>query len=899
MVHVIPLSIAQRRLDTGNAPQYPQGSPIGGAMQGFGDHLSAVAERYQQMKDQQEAFDAELARRRFDAQIAQAEDEVTANAPADGAGLHDAMYGQVDPYNGRVVKTGLFDKLFAAALPGMPESQRAAFAGQKEALRQTGALRMAARQLQRRDDYELAEWTKVDTMSTSAIAQSDPNDTANFEAIRQSGSDLIAKIGNPLARQAAEAAWRTNTAKALVQAMIAQDPKRAAEMLGAAQGRTKDDAVVGGSSASDSANAAAAKGDRVGTHTPDEAVAQAFDGSDSTTPENKTAIPLDAITYLKPDDVAALKDQANSATAAQLIGARARVLLAEQNAPAVIAATGKYPEEEPTAQDFVNIYGAEDGPQHFDLFRTTAGVAKSFFDMYRAPNQAIHAELRDFEPGPDGSPEERERYEVRAGAAQLILGARDADPASSVGQLFPGQAPDWSKVSTPQDFQAAVTWTRAAQQQMGFDRKLPLPWAVADQEAKQYIDPSAPFSKRFARASSIVLAIRDPGVRKATAEQFSLAAEAQWRARAAQDPNMTPELLEAQLTALREGLAWIGEHPAQAQYSTMSSLQQFGMAFGDIGRTMAKGATAGGADALVAGMAPSESGESYDERLGREQAETEDAEDRAGLAGWVAEGLGAGLSGYGLTKGLFGLLGRAGIGVAESGGTGLAARTGVGGVAGGAYGGAYAYNTGRSVPWGGVSGALGGAAGNVLAEGLSAVGRLVVARLAGRSVNAQSAANPEASAPPVSNGVPDPPTIEGGANSAGTSEATVGHDLHLYYMPEWDAAQRAAADLKVKILTEADTVVSRAERLFKKARKRYIAAGNHVPAGSHVDHRVDLQLGGGDILENMGPLDASVNTSLGSQIKNKIKLLPHGTKINKVTIGDRGVRDIPKKLSGG
>ncbi|OBQ66945.1 hypothetical protein [Mesorhizobium loti] len=58
MVHVIPLSIVRRRLDTGSTPQYPQGSPIGGAMQGFGEHLSAVAERYQQMKDQQEAFDA-------------------------------------------------------------------------------------------------------------------------------------------------------------------------------------------------------------------------------------------------------------------------------------------------------------------------------------------------------------------------------------------------------------------------------------------------------------------------------------------------------------------------------------------------------------------------------------------------------------------------------------------------------------------------------------------------------------------------------------------------------------------------------------------------------------------------------------------------------------------------
>lgn len=63
MVHIIPLSVGRRRLDTGNAVQYPQGSPIGGAMQGFGDELSALAEHYRKMTERQEAFDAEIARR--------------------------------------------------------------------------------------------------------------------------------------------------------------------------------------------------------------------------------------------------------------------------------------------------------------------------------------------------------------------------------------------------------------------------------------------------------------------------------------------------------------------------------------------------------------------------------------------------------------------------------------------------------------------------------------------------------------------------------------------------------------------------------------------------------------------------------------------------------------------
>ncbi|MER8662424.1 hypothetical protein NKH34_14915 [Mesorhizobium sp. M1148] len=82
MVHIIPLSVGRRRLDTGNAVQYPQGSPIGGAMQGFGDELSALAEHYRKMTERQEAFDAEIARRQFNGRIVSAEDEVAAKARA-------------------------------------------------------------------------------------------------------------------------------------------------------------------------------------------------------------------------------------------------------------------------------------------------------------------------------------------------------------------------------------------------------------------------------------------------------------------------------------------------------------------------------------------------------------------------------------------------------------------------------------------------------------------------------------------------------------------------------------------------------------------------------------------------------------------------------------------------
>ncbi|WP_244441199.1 hypothetical protein [Mesorhizobium sp. STM 4661] len=302
-------------------------------MQGLGGELSAVAERFQQRKEQQEAFDAEIARRKMMDQIARAEADVAANAAPDGAGLHDAMYGQVDPRGSRVVKPGLFDTLFDDALPKIPESQRANFARQKETIRAAGSERMAARQQARRDEYEQDQWTKVENISTNSIAQSDPNDTANFEAIRQHGLDLIAKIGNPLARQAAEVAWRSNTAKALMLATIALDPKRAAEMLGATQpsDRTKDDiAEVGGEPRQDAASPTGSKGNRVGQLTPEERIAQTF--QDDIAPEERLA----------------LVRLARAADAARQVETRANISLAEQNAPEAIKDTGAYDGPLPT-----------------------------------------------------------------------------------------------------------------------------------------------------------------------------------------------------------------------------------------------------------------------------------------------------------------------------------------------------------------------------------------------------------------------------------------------------------------------------------------------------------------------------------------------------------------------
>ncbi|BCG79528.1 hypothetical protein [Mesorhizobium sp. 113-3-3] len=497
MVHVIPLSIAKRRLDTGNAPQYPQGSPIGGAMQGLGEHLSAVAERYQQMKDQQEAFDAELKRRQFNGQIAQAEDQVAANAPADGAGLHETMYGLVDPRDGRVVKTGLFDTLFAAALPGMPESQRAAFAGQKETMRLTGARRMALRQLQRRKDYEQAE---VDTaLKTSAIAigSANPDDHVTFEAARQQGLDLIDKMGlDPGIRQQKAKDWFGTAAKMRFEALIAKDPKRALEVFGVG---TPGEPLGGDASgvspitwvlASGNSEAAAATGDRVGKLTPDQRVAQAF----------RDDIP--------PEDRPGLAQQARAADAAQQVEMRTSIILVEQNAPAAIRETGSYSGPIFTPEQFVALYGATEGIKRFQAFNQTLDVSRQFYGMRTMSNDAVQAMVRESTPRADSAtPEEDQaRHDAIATAADLTFKERQGDPGGYVRKTFANLDAAWNNLSKPEDYQAAIVGSIAAQQQLGFKTVQPLPNSVAEDINDKPSDKSLPPQDRKADLSNVLQA---------------------------------------------------------------------------------------------------------------------------------------------------------------------------------------------------------------------------------------------------------------------------------------------------------------------------------------------------------------------------------------------------------
>ena len=103
------------------------------------------------------------------------------------------------------------------------------------------------------------------------------------------------------------------------------------------------------------------------------------------------------------------------------------------------------------------------------------------------------------------------------------------------------------------------------------------------------------------------------------------------------------------------------------------------------------------------------------------------------------------------------------------------------------------------------------------------------------------------------------------------------YDVELSYKKGWTSEQRHQADMKCKALSEADTYKTAPSRKGSAStRYKKVYGEKSVLKNQDVDHIIDLQLGGRDIISNMNPLNRSVNRSLGSQIAYVIKGLNEG-----------------------
>lgn len=187
-------------------------------------------------------------------------------------------------------------------------------------------------------------------------------------------------------------------------------------------------------------------------------------------------------------------------------------------------------------------------------------------------------------------------------------------------------------------------------------------------------------------------------------------------------PDAVPQQAAPQSPQLQAGLgelSAITQNPARGQYDALPGWQKPIVAANDTLQLMANGATMGFGDKAVAGARSLFTGESYDNELSQARAQTQAARNRSGGAGTAAEISGAiatpvALAGKGAT-----LAGRFGTG-AMTGAKGLAARSALMGVEGAGYGAATAAGNDQDIGTGAVIGGVGGALGNVAAEGISA-----------------------------------------------------------------------------------------------------------------------------------------------------------------------------------
>jgi hypothetical protein len=180
-----------------------------------------------------------------------------------------------------------------------------------------------------------------------------------------------------------------------------------------------------------------------------------------------------------------------------------------------------------------------------------------------------------------------------------------------------------------------------------------------------------------------------------------------------------PQAPESQQSVdLRGELSAMTQNPARGQYEMLPGWQKPLVAGSDILQTFANGATMGFGDKAVAGARSFALGTDYDTELAEARRQTTGARNRAGGAGLASEITGAvatpmKLAGKGLT-----LAGRWGT-AAMTGAKGLAARSGLMGAEGAAYGAATAAGNDQDIGTGAILGGVAGAGGNVIGEGIA------------------------------------------------------------------------------------------------------------------------------------------------------------------------------------
>jgi GH24 family phage-related lysozyme (muramidase) len=211
--------------------------------------------------------------------------------------------------------------------------------------------------------------------------------------------------------------------------------------------------------------------------------------------------------------------------AAEKVQLRVGLDTAMSDAPVAIQNTGEYSGNLPTEQDFVTVYGADEGFKKAEEFQASIETSRSVHAMQTQSNADIQALLQEAKPtssGPGADLEQR-RYTSLATAAAQTIKARDADPAGYVMQAFPEVEAAWEGVrpGTP-EFTQAVRTMQHAESQLGIpaEKMRFLPQALAEQTVEGFKDTTRTQDDRSSTLMGAVFATSDPKQRQAIFNQL-------------------------------------------------------------------------------------------------------------------------------------------------------------------------------------------------------------------------------------------------------------------------------------------------------------------------------------------------------------------------------------------
>lgn len=205
----------------------------------------------------------------------------------------------------------------------------------------------------------------------------------------------------------------------------------------------------------------------------------------------------------------------------QAADARARIEVASANAPVAILNTGNYDGDLPTAEQFIQAYG-EDGADRYNKFKAEVDTSQQAYNMQTMPESEISQLLSNAKPSASGDTAALDtvKYDTLTKAAQQIIKAREADPASYVQQAFPNVAQAWEQAESSGDYRTALTATATAQQMLGIRDMRLLPKNVADQTITQFKDETATGQERIGAVTGMVFSTSDPAQRQAIFNQL-------------------------------------------------------------------------------------------------------------------------------------------------------------------------------------------------------------------------------------------------------------------------------------------------------------------------------------------------------------------------------------------